>query len=148
MTSLKIGARVRWQRGHAQGTVTQINGESLQIKWDNEVAPRWHDSNNIIPLDGRGGTIRMPLARTPYTFAVEGDGPFPLDMLRYDSCLPHTETDSLLIKESMRDDPGFVHKRIIVVKSYGQKPTKRRWETFGWTVLGVGMMRKHDGTVE
>jgi hypothetical protein len=87
-----------------------------------------------------------------FTFAVQGTGAFPIDMLRYDRCLPNDEIDSSLIGESLCEDPFAAREEIatrtIVLRCYNRRPTPRRWETFGWKILGLGMIRKHDGTVE
>jgi hypothetical protein len=83
-----------------------------------------------------------------FTFAVEGTGAFPIDMLRYDRCLPNDEIDSMLIIESMQFDPDFTGTRTIILRCYNRRPTPQRWKTFGWKLLGLGMIRKHDGTVE
>jgi hypothetical protein len=68
------------------------------------------------------------------TFSVEGDGQFPIDMLRYDRCYPHTEHESY---EIMRSHDGESRKfrvklqRIVYSKT---PPTQGRWESFCWKV--------------
>jgi len=66
-------------------------------------------------------------------FVVEGNGGFPLDMLRYDLCWPASETDSRLIEASKRDE---YRGRVRAISLKGLKyPTERRWESFGWGVV-------------
>lgn len=63
---------------------------------------------------------------------VEGEGPFPIDMLRYASCVPHGEGDSRVI----RDDP--VGKQRVTLRRFspdGRPTNVERWRSFGWTVL-------------
>lgn len=65
-------------------------------------------------------------AQNAIEFTVEGSGPFPIDMLRYDLCWPAKEAHSyhLLITDDRR----------IVLKGL-KLPTTRRWESFGWRVV-------------
>jgi hypothetical protein len=68
---------------------------------------------------------------------VVGSGSFPMDMLRYDRCLPATEVDSNTILrsalESMIVSDNDSYK--VEVYGYGIKgPTVGRWESFGWRV--------------
>jgi hypothetical protein len=67
---------------------------------------------------------------------IQGRGSFPFDMLRYDSCCPNSERDSILLEQSVRN--GFVKgiKEIerwsICVKSASDNNwTVGRWESFG-----------------
>lgn len=76
----------------------------------------------------------MALERVPplFTFTVEGIGAFPIDMLRHDSCWPHSETDSGKILKSF--EPRFREYQSIRVVRRGTDPTVGRWESFGWRV--------------
>jgi hypothetical protein len=68
---------------------------------------------------------------------------FPLDMLRYDSCVPATETDAGIIAATLRGD----HERLQAVgwtgvvtlrrfsQTKGAMLTSGRWESFGWRVV-------------
>lgn len=72
----------------------------------------------------------------PITFTVEGKGPFPIDMLRYDGVVPSSETDSARIERSLTGE-GSSHKSISLTKPNGYSywiPTGNRWKSFGWTV--------------
>ena len=68
-----------------------------------------------------------------WTAEVHGSGPFPMDMLRYDGCVPSTETDSYEILNSMEQS----YERIFKVKVTGRGisgPTSQRWASFSWHV--------------
>jgi len=75
------------------------------------------------------------------TFRVQGCGPFPLDMLRYDCCYP---VDENALRNSDRDDVGWgTTRRVIYLKcnhQYKQNsaPTVGRWQSFGWTAITSG----------
>jgi len=64
---------------------------------------------------------------------VTGSGPFPLDMLRYDSCWPARPEDviALLSKEQRT----VLIARWSCSKTGGWKPA--RWQSFGWTLEEV-----------
>ena len=66
------------------------------------------------------------------TFVVKTGLPFPLDMLRYDSCFPADSQAALNIEESItRHTSGektFKLGRFVRVKS--ESPTIRRWNSF------------------
>lgn len=64
-----------------------------------------------------------------FTFIVEGSGPFPFDMLRYDSCWPYTSRDAAAIEAHGR--------RRIVLQTFGYestapRPATARWLSFTW----------------
>lgn len=76
---------------------------------------------------------RQPTVRNvSFLVAVVGSGPFPLDMLRYDSCVPHDEHDST---EAAAD----LGRRAVVLRCYSPSGTVTpgRWASFGWRVLDV-----------
>lgn len=71
--------------------------------------------------------------RKLHTFNVTGPGPFPLDMLRYDSCWPATEArDSHAIGTTFtaRREKGNFTIHLTGIR----EPTVGRWESFGWKV--------------
>ncbi len=74
-------------------------------------------------------------------FVVEGRGHFPLDMLRYDSCWPSTQSDVAAldyIREDFRKPPNEKSRRVALSrchKTKGFKPTSDRWESFGWHIV-------------
>jgi hypothetical protein len=65
-------------------------------------------------------------AQEALTFAVEGEGDFPIDMLRYDKCWPATERDSHVI--------AYKNRRTVELRSLTGS-TDRRWASFGWRVV-------------
>lgn len=71
-------------------------------------------------------------------FTVRGSYPFPLDMLRYDSCIPATEADAALMHEAvLGDGPGDplrVMEISLVTFRPDCAPSNDRWESRGWSV--------------
>lgn len=63
-------------------------------------------------------------------FTVEGSGPFPLDMLRYDSAHPSSETDANRAQDAERG-----RRRVTLLSTAWKAPTVGRWESFGWHVV-------------
>lgn len=77
----------------------------------------------------------------PFTFTVEGEGIFPFDMLRYDSCWPFTEQyDSSAMRVTMYGEVPKLRRVVLVTKSENS-PTPARWESFGWAFIGYGDCR-------
>lgn len=71
-------------------------------------------------------------------FVVEGDGRFPFDMLRYDSCWPDDFDAVNEIEDSLERGVGNpVHHRIKLISAEPKGPTVERWESFGWLVTSV-----------
>ena len=95
--------------------------------------------------DAAEAALEDLVARTPdpepdtlhqHIYMVEGTGPFPLDMLRYDASHPHTERDAMRAMREDQDEPrrvGLEH----LGRSREWKPTRDRWESFGWKVVAV-----------
>lgn len=70
---------------------------------------------------------------------VEGAGPFPVDMLRYDQCFPCTEADdSKAIDLSFRPRGQRGPYRVRLVTISRTAPTTGRWDSFGFKVTEVG----------
>lgn len=78
------------------------------------------------------------------TFVVEGQYPFPVDMLRYDACYPATSEDAVQLAESM----NFIRRNVLATQDLEKRtrtvklttqlqnrPTTGRWESFGWKVI-------------
>jgi hypothetical protein len=73
--------------------------------------------------------------------AVEGDGAFPIDMLRYSHCFPATELDSGEIIGSWEQEERRRRKVLLRRVDCHHKliPSEiYRWKSFGWSVVGVG----------
>lgn len=70
-------------------------------------------------------------------FTVEGTGPLPLDMLRYDASYPATEHDS-----ARAFDDHFGRPRAVELEHRSERrdwtPTTARWQSFGWRVVEPG----------
>lgn len=73
-------------------------------------------------------------------YTVEGQGYFPVDMLRYDRSWPHRQADVGLIDIP---EAGRVHHgmRQVDLCMCGQTskdgPTEARWQSFGWRVVRI-----------
>lgn len=67
-----------------------------------------------------------------HEFEVEGQGRFPIDMLRYDRCFPVTEADS----RKIYDTKSRQYNKILLgaFAHRGWMPTSFRWKQFGWLV--------------
>lgn len=75
----------------------------------------------------------MPVNSKLSEFTVEGNGDFPLDMLRYDQCWPKSEsTDSINVAARR-----YTSKRQVTLVSIKRLPTIARWESFGWKVVKI-----------
>lgn len=63
---------------------------------------------------------------------VRGRGSFPLDMLRYDRCLPYSEVDSGKMERTSEE-------REVTLLRYSGDPGSGamapRWASFGWYVV-------------
>ena len=76
------------------------------------------------------------------TFEVQGKGPIPADMLRYDACFPATSEDAAKIDAagspySRQEERREV--RTITLRHYDDRknwePTAGRWQSFLWNVV-------------
>jgi hypothetical protein len=67
-----------------------------------------------------------------FRLIVEGTSHFPIDMLRYDNCVPASEEATLKIER------GGTGRRIELI-CYSQRAispsTPSRWASFGWKVV-------------
>lgn len=75
-----------------------------------------------------------------HEFEVEGVGPFPLDMLRYDHCWPARESEDVATMHKMSTYEGATRlkRQRIRLKTVWEKawqPTTARWISFGWRVV-------------
>lgn len=75
-------------------------------------------------------------------FVVTGRGRFPIDMLRYDCCVPAQLEDVSKIERSMDDGVQTASRpnqeRSIRLRRYAvgsALPTLDRWKSFGWEVV-------------
>ena len=74
---------------------------------------------------------------------VSGYGVFPIDMLRYDACVPRNKWDASAIEQAFED---FTYQRkwkSVNVQGHGHAgPTGERWRSFGWTVTYLDFTSK------
>ncbi len=77
------------------------------------------------------------------TIEVWGDHAFPLDMLHYDTCVPHSHDDVAKIEASVTKGKNrkVIHNSPIRLRMLGAyctpHPTPSRWRSFGWGVRVV-----------
>ncbi len=71
-----------------------------------------------------------------YTYTVFGIGGFPTDMLRYDSCYPDNESDSVQMSDYGKTYAQLSTIRTIRMRSH-YPPTIGRWNSFGWKVDNI-----------
>lgn len=62
-----------------------------------------------------------------FRYEVKGGGAFPFDMLRYDAGWPTSQKDTSKL---------LGHDRRTVEISGIHTPTRDRWASFGWTIMG------------
>jgi hypothetical protein len=67
---------------------------------------------------------------------VEGSGAFPIDMLRYDRCVPFDERDSYAITDEDSDTTRRVWLIRYAIEE--QRLTPDRWKSFTWRVVAEG----------
>ncbi len=75
-----------------------------------------------------------------FLFTVEGSGKFPFDMLRYDACWPNSSLESAKLGGDIADAQHHTGHRTITLRRSAVNmagPTRRRWESHGWTVTSV-----------
>lgn len=75
------------------------------------------------------------LYRTVFVVRPLRPTPFPIDMLRYETAYPHTETDSNTIQNRTRIDPAA--EGVVLEKLHSEKKvrfTPERWVSFGWEI--------------
>lgn len=78
----------------------------------------------------------MAKAKTEFRMTrikVQGAGHFPIDMLRYDSCVPCRQDDI----ERMGDYETLFNRTIELCRFSmdGSKGRAERWASFGWKVI-------------
>lgn len=80
-----------------------------------------------------------------FDFVVKGVRPFPIDMLRYDRCLPVDPESvdaieaSIRREMSYRNGPGSPSPFTVKLRAYAssgfREPTEGRWDSMGWSVV-------------
>jgi hypothetical protein len=84
--------------------------------------------------------VVVPMHKIPH--------PFPIDMLRRDSCVPASEIDAARISrtlsmESATDATTPIHSLRFYPAGGNPMPTVGRWESFGWRVMAVVEAEAH-----
>lgn len=68
------------------------------------------------------------------TFTVTGRGPFPFDMLRYDSCYPAHVEDAVAMDYTSEPSSLQGLRSVTLESAIASSPTIQRWESFGWCI--------------
>lgn len=78
--------------------------------------------------------MRNPVIKS---FTVEGNGEFPLDMLRSDQCWPASADDAARIGAHYgMADPDGVRARTVRLDTVAKySPNRQRWVSFRWRVI-------------
>lgn len=66
-------------------------------------------------------------------FLVEGDGPFPVDMLRQEQCWPASRRDANAILTAPEAAPSL--RQVVLATHNHRAPSIRRWRSKGWMVI-------------
>jgi hypothetical protein len=66
---------------------------------------------------------------------VEGRGPFPIDMLRYDGCYPVREAEDSYHGVGLREPECYEGVRRVRLYTVRERLTVDRWRSFGWKVV-------------
>jgi hypothetical protein len=69
-----------------------------------------------------------------FVFTVRGTGKLPIDMCRYDRCVPYSQDD---VSKSITPVTVEHDIHLIAFSPVGNRlePTEGRWRSFGWTVV-------------
>lgn len=75
-----------------------------------------------------------------HDFVVQGEGTFPIDMLRYDSCHPKTSNDVVRMANLPTTHRGAMNMRQITLTTYSARKDEanvspERWKSFQWQVV-------------
>ena len=76
-------------------------------------------------------TRPKPIRVHEIRFTVEGEGGFPVDMLRHDTCYPADQASVRSI------EVGRIRRQIHLISrtQTPDKPTRERWQSYRWTVV-------------
>jgi len=74
-----------------------------------------------------------------YKLVVEGRRTFPIDMLRYDACVPWDQQNANEIERTVSGgtggEPSRVTLRRYALEARDSHHAAKRWESFGWRVV-------------
>ena len=76
-------------------------------------------------------------ARVFRSFAVEGSGDFPFELLRRERCWPASAEDAVSLGIRLADgDPDAARTRHITLETASSySPNRARWRSRGWRVI-------------
>lgn len=91
---------------------------------------------------------RLKMTHYALRIKVQGTGRFPIDMLRYDRCVPASENDAHKIQRACLDEGRSQDVQEIELLKFSSGSTldelaqlsnasRARWSSFGWTVQPV-----------
>jgi len=72
---------------------------------------------------------------TMTVIVVEGHGQFPVDMLRYDCCVPASQGDVSQMMFARSASPRRVSLKMFTPVGMVVGATDGRWQSFGWSVV-------------
>ena len=72
--------------------------------------------------------LKLPVTET--SFAVRGEGRFPVEMLAFDRCCPMTEADARLMAKTEHRQLQMLARNLTP-----GAPNASRWRSFGWAVV-------------
>lgn len=70
---------------------------------------------------------------TVYCFTVEGNGPFPIDMIRHDRCWPASQEQVTALAPHSRSIL-YGEPRRVELRSHSE-PNEGRWRSFQWQIV-------------
>lgn len=112
----------------AQQPVEIIPGRSPRMR--PATASSSTDVAEAVPED----LLPVPEA-SEHVFCVEGDGAFPICMLRHDQCWPAGRRDELAIAMSIDIDTPAPWRQVNLATRAQNAPSLRRWRSKGWRVI-------------
>jgi hypothetical protein len=76
-----------------------------------------------------------PTAIAATTFVVEGEGDFPLDMLRQEQCWPARRRDATAIAMKPKQEGAASFRQVVLASHNRKAPSLVRWRRKGWLVI-------------
>lgn len=93
-----------------------------------------HKRRVLRHLEQQEAVMANARMKGPFYFTVFGNGDFPFDMLRYDSCWPYNSEDAASMQPAYY--AGKPQRRSIVMETNNpHAPTTARWNSFLWGVV-------------
>lgn len=89
----------------------------------------------VATLTAGGPGFSPTAAQDEFVFVVEGDGAFPVDLLRQEQCWPAAQRDARAIFMSMQPATGSSYRQVILATRNPKAPSLRRWRNKRWKVI-------------